>query len=354
MAVVDPFLATLRMVGAPQEQARRVLFVLLPQVNLLDLAGPVQVFHASGQLGVPYELHFCASQPEVASAPGLVLAHLEPLIDVAPDDLVIVPGLQLECDPLHDLSLDPELNQWLNQAHMVGAHIASVCTGAFVLGEAGLLNGHRCTTHWISVADLQARYPRARVQDSALYIHDGRITTSAGVASGIDMALSLLEHQHGPLFTAQVARYLVIYLRRNGSQPQDSVYLQYRTHLDPGVHRVQDHLISHLTEPVSLPALAQVGQMSTRSLTRAFKEATGLTPVQYHQRLQLELAATLLHNPELSIEEIAHKCGFEDARHFRRLWQRQFGLAPSASRVAHALPSQQLTTKKNRRQEMTA
>src|SRR5579883_1628922 len=201
MTVVDSFLATLQMVGAPRERIRRVLFVVLPRVNLLDLAGPVQVFHASGQLGIPYELHFCASQPEVASAPGLVLAHLEPLIDVTPDDLVIVPGLQLESDPLHDLSLDPELNQWLNRAYAAGTHIASVCTGAFVLGEAGLLNGRHCTTHWISVPDLQTRYPRARVLDSALYIHDGRITTSAGVASGIDMALSLLEQQHGPLFT---------------------------------------------------------------------------------------------------------------------------------------------------------
>ena len=310
----------------------RVLFLLLPQVNLLDLAGPAQVFYTASDLGIPYELLFCAPQSELASAQGLVFAHLQPLASIQPGDLVIVPGLQLQNDPIQEVHKEPAVSFWLQQAYDAGAHIASVCTGAFVLGEAGLLDGRRCTTHWMSIRDLQARYPCAHVLDNILFVSERRITTSAGIASGTDMALSMLEQQHGPLFTAQVARYLVVYLRRNGMQPQDSVYLQYRTHLDPAIHRVQDYLINHLTEATSLPDLAHIGQMSTRSMTRAFKDATGLTPIQYRQRLQLELAATLLHDPELSIEEVAHRAGFDDGRHFRRLWQRQFGSTPSQRR----------------------
>lgn len=334
MTVLESFRSTIQEAGVLDTRERRVLFLVLPQVNLLDLAGPAQAFHVAARLGVPYKLVFCANRPEVSSAQGLVFAHLEPLEPVSADDLVIVPGLQFDEEVTQSRVWEPAISQWLRQAYDVGAPIASVCTGAFALGEAGLLDGRRCTTHWVSVANLQKRYPRARVLDTALFVHDGKITTSAGIASGIDMALSLLEQEHGPLFTAQIARYLVVYMRRNGSQPQDSIYLQYRTHLNPAVHQAQDHLIQHVAEPVSLKSLAEVTHLSIRSLTRSFKNATGLTPVQYHQSLQLELAATFLHDPGLSIEEVARKSGFEDARHFRRLWNRAFGASPSVSRSA--------------------
>ncbi|GCE23563.1 AraC family transcriptional regulator [Dictyobacter kobayashii] len=337
MTVLASFLTTIQQAGVLETQEQRVFFLVLPQVNLLDLAGPAQVFHAAAQLGMPYRLIFCAHRPEVCSAQGLVFAHLQPLEPVQPGDLVIVPGLQLGSEEARRGQWEPTIIRWLRQVYDGGSSIASICTGAFALGEAGLLDGRRCTTHWITLAALQERYPRARVLDNALFVHDNRVTTSAGIASGIDMALSLLEQRHGPLFTAQVARYLVVYLRRNGSQSQDSIYLQYRTHLDPAVHQVQDYLISHIAGSVSLQTLADIAHLSVRSLTRCFKEATGLTPVQYHQRLQIELATTLLHDPDLSIEEVAHKCGFEDARHFRRLWQRSFGVPPSVSRNIQTL-----------------
>jgi transcriptional regulator GlxA family with amidase domain len=333
MMVFDSFRTTIQQAGVLETREQRVLFLVLPQVNLLDLAGPAQVFDAAARLGMPYRLIFCAHRPEVCSAQGLVFSHLQPLEPVQPGDLVIVPGLQFDREEARRWLWEPAIIRWLRQAYDGGSPIASVCTGAFALGAAGLLDGRRCTTHWISLAALQERYPRARVLESALFVHDNRVTTSAGIASGIDMALSLLEQRHGPLFTAQVARYLVVYLRRNGSQSQDSIYLQYRTHLDPAVHQAQDYLINHIARPVLLQTLADTVHLSVRSLTRCFKEATGLTPVQYHQRLQIELATTFLHDPSLSIEEVARKCGFEDARHFRRLWQRTFGVPPSVSRT---------------------
>lgn len=313
---------------------RRIVFVVLPDVNLLDLAGPAQVFHAAAGMGAPYRVVFCASQPELGSAQGLTLAHLEPLPPVGEGEVVLVPGVHLHAQALDDTWIDPAVVRWIAEASRAGAHVASVCTGAFALGEAGLLDGRRCTTHWQAVPLLQSRYPRAMVEEAMLFVQDGRITTSAGIASGIDLALALVERAHGPLLAAQVARYLVVYLRRNGSHAQHSIYLDYRTHLHPGVHRAQDYLVASLTAPVSLTDVAAAARMSVRSLSRAFKEATGLTPLQYHQRLRLELGAALLSSPELSIEAIAERCGFDDARHFRRLWRRTFGAPPSHSRAS--------------------
>jgi transcriptional regulator GlxA family with amidase domain len=306
-----------------------VIFLVLEGVELLDLAGPAQVFSMAASLGAPYSLHFCANHTGVRSAQGLFLGQLEPLPSVLVDDWVMVPGISR--DNLNSPLIDHATRQWLVEAYTNGTSIASICTGAIVLGEAGLLDGRRCTTHWLMVKHLQQTCPKARVLDGILYVSDRGIV-SAGIASGIDMTLSLVEQQHGPHLAAEIARYLVIYLRRNGSQSQQSVYLEYRNHLYPGVHQVQTWLAEHVSESVSLTDLAEIANMSTRNFSRAFKAATGLTPVQYQQRLRLEVAATLLESSDLSIEAIATRSGFDDARHFRRLWQRYFGAPPSATR----------------------
>jgi transcriptional regulator GlxA family with amidase domain len=317
----------------PHPPPPRVVFLLLPQVNLLDLAGPAQVFHTAVHVGAPYQLRFCAEQPDVMSAQGLALGQVEPLLSVGADDLVIVPGLSLEAYASGEARVSGAVVRWLQQAHAAGAHLASICTGAFVLGEAGLLDGRRCTTHWDATAALHARYPRAHVIEAILFVHDRGVTTSAGIAAGIDLALALVEERHGPLVTAQLARYLVVYLRRSQAHGQESVYLAYRTHLHPGVHRAQDYLIQAQTSSISLREVAAHAQMSVRQLLRAFKEATGISPLQYHQRLRLEIASALLRNQQLSIEAVAQQCGFEDPRHFRRLWKRTFGAPPSLSRT---------------------
>lgn len=313
---------------------RRVIFVLLPGVNLLDLGGPAQVFDVARTLGAAYELHFCAHTPQIQSIQGLPLGPLAPLPTPRPGDLVVIPGPRLEGPVPGQPWIEPAAVAWLRAAHAAGAHLASVCTGLAALGEAGLLGGRRCTTHWGSVAEMQARYPGALVQDAVLYTHDGSITTSAGIASGIDMALSIVERDHGPRLTAQVARYLVIYLRRDGVQTQASVYLDYRTHLHPGVHRVQDQLSQHVADPARLEELAKLANMSPRGLTRAFKQHTGLTPLAYQHELRLEFAAGLMADPHLTIEAIASRCGFEDPRHFRRLWHARHGAPPSTARRA--------------------
>jgi transcriptional regulator GlxA family with amidase domain len=308
---------------------KRVLFVVMPEVHLLDVAGPAQVFDSANDFGARYELEFIGPQPWVMSAQGLKL-EAQALPVVQANDLIVIPGVRLKNQRLPDL--DSGLKAWLRDASAINASIASVCAGALVLLELGLLDGKRFTTHWSLFDSVRARYPKARLQDAALFVTDGRITTSAGFASGIDMALSVVERDHGPILTAKTARELVVYLRRDGTAGQTSAHLEHRTHLHTGVHRVQDHLMQHANQKLKLEALSSIANLSPRGLTHAFKQATGLTPLEYQTRLRLELAQNLLHDPKLSLELIAERCGFEDARHLRRLWQERFGISPSLAR----------------------
>jgi len=310
----------------------RVVVLVLPEVNLLDLAGPVQVFDAASQRGGFYRLEYVSAQPEVASAQGLRLAGLGPLPEMTPGDLVLVPGPRLY-PPGPDRPLVPDAAvEWLRDGAARGARFASVCTGAAALGEAGLLDGRRCTTHWSLTELMRQRYPSARVQDSVLYVHDGPVSTSAGFSTGIDLALSIVESDHGPALTAEVARTLVLYLRRDGSAHQVSPFLRHRAHLNSAVHRVQEHLAQHLDDRHTLADLATVARLSPRGLTRAFTTTIGMTPLEYQQDLRLALAVSLLTETDLTVEAVATRCGFRDPRQFRRLFTSRHGAPPSASR----------------------
>lgn len=265
----------------------------------------------------------CASAPSLLTAQGLTLSDLRPLPVPEAGALVIVPGYRSRRP-----SVPAELRHFLREAASAGAQVCSVCTGAFLLGEASLLDGRECTTHWKRVDELQQRFPRARVLRDRLFVRDGNLITSAGIASGIDMALALVEEDHGPALTARVARELVVYLRRDAGHVQQSVYLDYRTHLDSGVHELQDHLVAHPETRDTLAQLAQVARTSPRSLTRRFREATGLSILAFRTRVRLERANTLLNAPGLTIEAVASRCGFSDARQLRRLWKAAYGKSP--------------------------
>lgn len=307
---------------------RRVIFALAADVEVLDLAGPVQAFGEANHCGGEYQIHVCALTSRLRTDQGIWLSDLEPLPETTAEDLVVIPGYRMTAVAAAEASL----RKWLQQAHESGAHLASVCTGAFPLGAAGLLDSRQCTTHWSRVDDLQRRFPRAKVLTNRLFVDDGPVTTSAGIASGIDMALSLIERHYGPRVTAATARELVVYLRRDGAHQQHSVYLDYRTHLHPGVHRVQDWLIANPAERATLEDLGDLAALSPRHLTRTFREATGISIQDYRTRLRLELARDLLHDPGLTLEAIATRCGFESARQLRRVWKEAFGTPPSAGR----------------------
>lgn len=309
---------------------RRVIFLVLPDFEVLDLAGPLQAFSEAATAGAGHRVHLCSSEPRVRSAQGLWVSDLEPLPEPGESDQVVIPGLGI---PSID-ALDPAIFDWVRKAYDAGAHVASVCTGAFVLAKAGLLAGRQCTTHWRRVDELAQRFPGARVLTNRLFVHDGRVTTSAGIASGIDMALALLERWHGPLMVASVAREMVIYIRRDGGHRQQSIYLDYRTHLHPGIHRVQDWLTAHPAEKTTLDDLARLAAVSPRHLTRIFRQATGISIQDFRTRVRLELARDLLNDPGLTVAGVAARCGFESDRQLRRLWKQTFGTTPGAARTA--------------------
>ena len=294
------------------------MFVLLPEVEILDLAGPLQALSEANRSHARYRLRLASTRERVRSSQGVTLADLEPLPDVRADTLVIVPGMPYVATE----KLDRRTVRWVRDAAKSGAHIASVCTGAFVLGEAGLLDGRRCTTHWSRTDDLARRYPNARVLVDRLFVTDAGVTTSAGIASGIDMALALIEQADGPLVAAEVAREMVVYLRRDGAQEQQSVYLDFRTHLHPGVHRVQDWIVRNPSQRPTLSELADLAGMSSRNLTRTFRRATGISVLEFSTRVRLELARSLAHEPSLTMDAVARRSGLS-ARELRRLGVRR-------------------------------
>jgi transcriptional regulator GlxA family with amidase domain len=305
-----------------------VIFLALPELEILDLAGPLQAFTEANRQTKRYDVVTAATRPSVTTEQGVTLAGLPPLPEAGEGTLIIVPGMPYTAT----LHLDRDAVRWLARSHARGAAVASVCTGSFALGEAGLLDGRRCTTHWSRVDMLQRRFPRARVLDDRLFVSDGSIMTSAGIASGIDMALAMIESDHGPALAAAIAREMVVYIRRDGAQRQGSVYLDHRTHLHPGVHKAQDWLLAHPEKKASIAALADVAGMSARNLTRVFRKATGISINDYTTKVRLELARSLLRDPGASVEGVARRCGFAGARQLRRLWTAHYGVPPSTAR----------------------
>lgn len=292
--------------------------MLLPEVEILDLAGPLQALGEANRSRPRYRLRFCSTRDRVRTDQGIVLADLEPLPEAGADTLVIVPGMPYAATQ----KLDRRAVRWLRDAAKRGAHLASVCTGAFLLGEAGLLDGRRCTTHWSRTTELAQRFPDARVLTDRLFVTEGEVTTSAGIASGIDMALALIEQTDGPLVAAEVAREMVVYLRRDGAQEQQSVYLDFRTHLHPGVHRVQDWIVRNPDRRPTLDELGELAGMSSRNLTRTFRKATGISVHEFSTRVRLELARSLANEPSLTMEAVARRSGLS-ARELRRLGVRR-------------------------------
>ncbi|GAA2376748.1 AraC family transcriptional regulator [Streptomyces cuspidosporus] len=299
-----------------------IAFLLVPGLHLLDLAGPAQVFSTTADFGDPYTLSYIAEQALIPTAQGLPLVARLDWPELGPEDLILVPGwraLALATSPV----IGAASLQFLRDHHARGGTVASVCAGAEALGRAGLLDGRRCTTHHDLQDELARRYPRAVVIRDVLYTADDRVVTSAGIASGIDLALHLIATRHGPAVAAQVARNMVVYARRNGHEPQDSAMLRYRSHLDDTVHRAQDLLDASFDQPLPLPALAAAVGVSERTLTRLFTRATGgLTPLRYQQTLRLERAQHLISHGA-TVDAAARAVGFEDPRMLRRLRARE-------------------------------
>lgn len=295
----------------------RVIFFIFDSVHLLDLAGAVTVFYESGCCGKHYDMRYVSPYQNPTTSSGLEFSKVEPLssVIVNKDDIVIVAGMEIKKWNRAD---DHLWIPWLQDAAATGATISSICTAAFALAAAGLLNGQNCTTHWAWTTTLQQNYPLVKVIENKLFVQSGRIFTSAGIATGIDLALYLIEEQHGAAFACLVAKDMVVYVRRDGMEAQNSIYLQNRQHINHHIHQVQNHIIKHLHHKLKIEELAELVFISPRNLTRVFKSATGTTIGQYIQSLRQEKAKHLLKTKH-KVAWVAKECGFSSPAQLRKL-----------------------------------
>jgi transcriptional regulator GlxA family with amidase domain len=239
------------------------------------------------------------------------------------DTLIVVGG-----DGVAAAEENEKLIAFLRRAAGRSRRVASVCTGAFLLARAGLLDGHEATTHWSSCGELARRYPQIAVQTNPIFVRSGNVYTSAGVTAGIDLALALVEIDLGPKVARDVARWLVLYLRRPGGQSQFSAALAgQRAEREP-LREVQAWMVDHLDEDLSVPALSERAFMSPRNFARAFKREVGMTPAAYVETLRVERARVLLETGDENVEQVAQRCGFGTVETMRRVFRKRLGVSP--------------------------
>lgn len=293
---------------------RKAFFVVPPEFHLLDLSGPAHIFYEAGAYGKQIELVYLSmtEDRDSRSSAGLTIGKLESFseVEVGQEDWIFVPGMEAHLLKDHRFpKLFKPFLEWLGQQGTQATRICSVCTGAYILGYAGLLDGRPCTTHWKFTDDFKLRFPKAILQSDRLFVQYNQVYTSAGVSSGIDLSLYLLEEVYGPVFAAAIAKEVVLYLRRADGDPQLSVFLEYRNHIEHRIHKVQDYIAQHIGEPqLNLNRIAQEVHMSSRNLTRLFKKTTGITIGNYLEKLRVERAVKYRASG-FSFTETAGSCG---------------------------------------------
>lgn len=313
---------------------KRVWFLVVPRVSLLNIAGPWEVLgHANDLLGrAAYRMEaFGPNVPVTQTRFGLCLAGLRPLpsrLD-RPPDIVIVAG----ASPANPMPEDHALLvPWLRRHQPRLKTVVSICTGAFALAAAGLLDGRRATTHWMYLDALRARFPRVQVIDEGIYVEDRGVWTSAGVTAGIDLALALVEADHGSALAMRVAKRMVLFLRRSGHQAQFSSALQLQDGESPRLSDLSAFVLEHLAEPLPVERLATQVGMSPRTLSRWCRKHLAKSPAGLVRRLRLGAARQLLEETDLPLKDVSERTGLGDQSTLWRVFMQDLGLTPAAYR----------------------
>ncbi|QXI26474.1 GlxA family transcriptional regulator [Pseudomonas vanderleydeniana] len=313
---------------------RSIEILAFPNVQVLDVTGPLQVFASANDLARSQGL----PQPY---APRVIAAQAEPIMSSAGLALVAapLPAPGTPCDSLiiaggwgtYAAAEDPELVAWVRQQAACARRVASVCTGAFLLAASGWLDGRRVATHWTRCEQLAERFPQLQVEPNPIFINDGPVWTSAGVTAGIDLSLALVEQDLGRPMALEVARHLVVFLKRPGGQSQFSatLSLQKTTSRFGDLHA---WIAEHLALDLSIPVLAQQVGMSERSFVRHYRQETGQTPARAVENIRVEGARRLLSDTATPIKRIAARCGFGSEETLRRSFLRAMGVTPQAYR----------------------
>lgn len=309
----------------------------------LDLTGPAEVLRYANRYvekagaGNLFDFHYISAETRISTSIGLDVSGFTALPGHFPPDAILVFCGCAGRDDDFSSAADQAAVAWL-RSHVKPHHrFLCICSGALLAAHAGLLDGRQCTTHHSHYDDLRRLAPRAHVLENRIFVEDGNAYTSAGVTTGIDLALHLVAKIAGHQCSTAVARSLVIYMRRTGSDPQLSPWLAGRNHLHPALHRVQDAIIANPAHDWNGVQLAHIACASERHLTRLFREHTGSSCVDYLQRIRIALARELLTQSQLDIERVAQQAGFASSRQLRRVWKKFDAMPPSAHRARHNL-----------------
>ncbi len=315
---------------------KRIEFFLYPEMLALDVTGPLDVFHAAngllsdnGRSEDGYEMIFSAIEPgSIPTSSGLQF-HADNRLGGEKTNILVVPGGRVA----ESLACNSVIVQAVFQAAQKSERIVSICTGAFLLAAAGLLDGCRATTHWSEVDLLAERYPEVSVEPDAIYVQDGNIATSAGVTAGIDLALALLEDDYGADIAIEVARILLLYRRRPGNQSQFSTPLALQTKVGKRFRKLIDWIETHLDQDLTVERLAEQVHMSPRTFARVFPSETGISPGRFIEQLRIDCARELLESGTEGLEYIALESGFGREERLRRAFQRRLGISPAQYRA---------------------
>ena len=321
-----------------------VYVVVPPRTLLLDIAGPIEVLRWANhvQEALRFEVSYIGPLTNVVSSIGLMLTEITPLPDVLTDDAMIVLagsvsqtlGASVSQQEVDDAA-ESKIVDWLRTTVHEGNTLVSICSGALLAGRAGLLDGRACTTHHSAYTELLLAAPNAKVLENRLFVEDGRCYSSAGVTAGIDLMLHFVSQITDHRCAAEVARYLVVYIRRSGGGPQLSPWLEGRNHIHPAVHRVQDAIAADPARNWTLKALARIAGASPRHLSRLFHECAGMNIPDYRNRFRIALARDLLAQTQLDMERVAERAGFASTRQMRRVWGRLHATSPRHAREAY-------------------
>lgn len=321
---------------------RHIVFIAFEQALLLDIAGPFQVFASArdlcAQAGLPDPYRLSLVSPKggsIATSSGLSVAtrRLTALRSEPIDTLIAVGGIGSRA-----AVGERALMRWLAERARGARRVCAVCTGAFLLAEAGLLDGRRAVTHWWACEELAQRYPRVTVEADPIFLRDGKVWTSAGVTAGIDLALALLEEDLGRAMALRVARHLVVFLKRPGGQSQFSAMLESQARDDGAFADLNEWMAQHLADDLGVEALAARAGMSPRNFARVYAKRMGTTPAKAVERLRVEAARRALEETPAPIESIARRCGFGDEERLRRSFLRCLGVPPRHYRARFTRP----------------
>jgi transcriptional regulator GlxA family with amidase domain len=319
----------------PRQSASRprtVRIFVFPGVRLLDVTGPIEVFTSANDFGGRYRVELVSADGrDVITSGGTRLGADLAVADLSqPSDVLIIPG-----GPEWDrLIKDDAFLDVVRRVNETAASTASVCTGAFLLAAAGLLDGRRATTHWRDAAQLALRFPAVQVEPDAIFVQDGRLMTSAGVSAGIDLSLAIVEKDYGSQVARAVAKDMVVFMQRPGGQSQFSVRSQAPHTRHEMLRHVLDAVVEDPAGSHTLAAMARRAGLSARQVSRLFDQEVGMTPARYVEQVRLEAARAMLETGDDTLEVVARRAGFGSPESLRRAFMRHLGVVPSAYRAS--------------------